>query len=416
MLSVSTFYLSRIIGNRLFSNNHKAIGKLLDLIVDLDNIRPKVIAAKVKIDNNFRTIDFSYFNILKQKGQYIIICEEVKDIELPVRNVLSLVKHVLDKQIVDMDGRKVVRVNDLRLASLSNGTYTVAVDVGIEGLFRRLGIAKPVKSILKPFGLHVPSQLILWDEVASVDYSHAGIKLSTEYSKLMTLHPSDLADIIEDFDRQTQLAIFNSLDEERAADVLEELETEAQLYVLGSLSLEKAADVLEKMPSDEIADILDEMQNEKAEELLNEMENETSLEVRELMEYPDNTVGSIMTTDYISFNENMTVNETINELRRLKPEVDTVYYLYVVNDSDKLIATVSLRDIIVSEPATKLKDIMNTKIIYVYDYVKTETLNDLITKYSLLAVPVVDINKKMIGMVIINDIMDNIVRSRRKRA
>lgn len=415
MFSVSTFYLSRILGNKVYSDSQKAVGKLLDLVVDVNNIRPKVFAAKVRIEGKIRIIDYSTFTISKDKGQYIIKCTNIKDIEVPAENTMFLCKHVLDRQIVDMDGRKVVRVNDLRLAILKNGTFTVAVDVGIDGLLRRLGVAKPIKVIIKPFGLHIPSKLILWDDVASVDFSHEGIKLTKEYGKLLTLHPSDLADIIEDYDRHTQVAIFRALDEERAADVLEELETDAQLNVLGSLSVEKAADVLEKMPADEVADILDEMEEDDAEKLLNEMEKEASTEVRELMEYPENTVGGLMTTDYISLKEGMTVNETLVELRRLKPEPDTVYYMYIVNNAEKLVGVVSLRDIVISEPDVKLDEIKHTNLIYVYDYDKVDILNEIITKYNLLSVPVVDKNMEMLGIVVINDVMDIIMKSRKKR-
>ncbi|HZK71124.1 MAG TPA: CBS domain-containing protein, partial [Clostridia bacterium] len=260
----------------------------------------------------------------------------------------------------------------------------------------------------------IPSKLILWDEVANIGSYHSGITLSKEYSKLNTLHPSDLADIIEDLDRNTQLAIFSSLDEETALDVLEELQPDAQVSMLKSLSLERAADILEKMPADEVADILDEMKEYQAEELLNEMEGEASDEVRELMEYADNEVGSIMSTDYISFKENMTVNDTLAELRKIKPESDSIYYLYVLDDNETLVATVSLRDIVIAEPDTMLSQIMNTNIIYVYDEDKIGTLAENISKYNLLAMPVVDKEMKMMGMVIIDDVIHDLLKFKRR--
>jgi magnesium transporter len=416
MISVSTFYLSRVLGNKIASNTNKSLGKILDFIVDTNAIRPKIIAVKVKIGNSYKNLDFSYFEISEQKGQYVLKCTEVKELlQLPESNML-LVKHVLDRQIVDMDGRKVVRVNDIKIAVLANGVYTVAVDVGAEGLLRRLGIAKPLKKLLKPIGLNIPSKLILWDEVAAIDFSHAGIKLSKEYSKLSTLHPSDLADIIEDLDRNAQIAIFSSLDEEKAADVLEELETEAQINVLESLSIEKAADVLEKMPADEVADILDEMQEEKAEELLKEMDSEASDEVRELMEYDDDTVGSIMSTEYISFNENKTVDEILLELRRLKPESDSIYYLYVIDNAERLIATVSLRDIVIADPGTRLNEIMKRKVISILDSDDIDSLAELISKYNLLAIPVVDEKSVILGIVIIDDVVHRLLKAKRRRS
>ncbi|MDP4267716.1 MAG: CBS domain-containing protein [Bacteroidota bacterium] len=415
MNTVSTFYLSRILGIKFSLANTKINGKLIDLIVDTSFIRPKVIGAKVKVANKFQILDFAHFLIFKEKGNYVIECSNAIDIEPVKENTLYLSKNILDKQIVDIDGRKLVRVNDIRLAVLSSGIYIVAVDVGLEGLLRRLGVAKPINSTLRPFGKNIPSKLILWDEVEHIDPLHSGIKLSKTYSKLSTLHPSDLADIIEDLDHKTQVAVFESLEEEYAADVLEELETDAQINVLESLPLEKAADVLEKMPADEVADILDEMEKEKAEQLLGEMESEDSQEVRDLMEYPENTVGSLMSTDFISFNENMTVEDTINELRKLKPEQDTIYYLYVLDNDEKLIASVSIRDLIISNPETKLHEIMKHKVVKVGDYDKIDSLAEIISKYNLLAIPVVDEKMKMVGVVIIDDVVFTLLKTRKKK-
>ncbi|HEX3026526.1 MAG TPA: CBS domain-containing protein, partial [Clostridia bacterium] len=289
------------------------------------------------------------------------------------------------------------------------------VDVGLEGLLRRLGVAKPLKLILKPFKVGLPSKLILWDEVETIDFGHAGIKLSTVYSKLETLHASDLADIIEDMDSKRQAEIFASLNEERAADVLEELETDAQINVLEQLSIERAADVLEKMPADEVADILEEISDERAERLLSEMESVSSEEVRELMEYDEDEVGSLMSTDFLSFGKNMTVSETFQELRRLKPESDEIYYLYLVDHFGKLIANVSLRDLVISQPETRLQDIMNEKVVFVHDTDELDSVAEIISKYSLLAVPVVNKNMVMIGMVIIDDVVYTLLKSHRKR-
>lgn len=415
MNTVSTFYLSRVLGSRVICAGQGNIGRIRDFIVDMNSVRPRVAAAIVKGSQGIRTLDFTRLQIDKTESQYVVTCSETVEFDGLSDNMQQLAKNVLDKQLVDIDGRKVVRVNDIRLAVLSTGIYVVAVDVGMEGFLRRLGVAKPLKSLLKPFGWSIPGNLILWDEVAAVEFSHAGIKLAKEHSKLLTMHPSDLADIIEDLDHNAQLAIFSSLNEEQAADVLEELETDAQISIIGSIPTERAANVLELMPADEAADLLDEMQEEKAEELLNEMESVTSDEIRELMEYPDNEVGSIMTTEFISFNENLTVGQTLEELRTLKPESETIYYLYVLDDEERLVATVSLRDIVISGPSVMLKEIMNTKVIFAYDHDKINTLAEIITKYSLLAIPVVDEHSVMQGMVIIDDVVDTLLKSRRRR-
>lgn len=408
-MAAQTFYLSRIIGNKIYSDAKHCIGKLVDLVVDTSYERPKIIAVKVKSGKRISFLDFSHWQISKTGGQYRLKCNEIKEIEIPEKNTLFLVKHILDKQIVDMFGRKVVRVNDLRLAAVSTGAFVIAVDVGIEGLLRRIGIAKPIKFLLKPLKLTIPSKFIIWEDVETINFSRLDIKLSKEGTKLETLHPSDLADIIEDLDRTTQLAIFNSLNEEHAADVLEEMEPDAQIELIENLSVEKAADVLEKMPADEAADLLDELEDEKAEELLQEMEHEASQEVRELMEYPDSDVGSLMSTDFFYFSEIHTVNDVLHQLRRTKPETNTIYSLFILDNKERLVATVSLRDLIVSEPDVPMTSIMNKKFTYVFDDDKTKWLAEIISKYNLLAIPVVNHEMQMLGTVVVDDVIDQLM-------
>jgi flagellar motility protein MotE (MotC chaperone)/sporulation protein YlmC with PRC-barrel domain len=403
-----------LIGKRIVFEDGSGEGKLKDLIVDVNSMRPMVVGAVVKVGSRMLKLDYNCISIEPNGKGRILRCGKPVEIDPSGDNTMQLVKHILNKKIIDIDGRKLVRANDLRLAALSNGLYVVAVETGMEGFLRRIGLAPLVRKILKTFGLSIPGEIVLWDEVETIDFSKAGIKLSQAYSKLSSLHPSDIADILEDLDQKTQVAIFESLDEERAADVLEELETDAQLQVIEGLSLEKAADVLEKMPSDEVADILDELEEDKAEELLLEMEGETSEEIRELMEYPENSTGSLMSTDFIAFNENTTVDDTLQMLRKLKPEAQSVYYLYIIDDMERLVATVSLRDIVISEPKTKLKDIMNSNVLYVNAYDKINSLTDMISKYSLLAIPVVDNDMVLRGIVVIDDLIYNVLKTRRR--
>ena len=416
MLDVANFYLSRVLGRKVFSQSDQVIGKVQDILVDVQSLKPQVVAIKLKTGNKSKILDFADCKIIKVKNQYAFQCNNENNILKDSKeNTLFLKNNVLDRQLVDIDGRKLVRVNDLRLAILGTGIFVVAVDVGLEGLLRRLGVAKPVRMFFDIFKVNVPNKLILWDEVETIDFGHAGIKLSSPYSKLSTLHVSDLADIIEDMDAKMQIEVFASFDEEKAADVLEELETNAQIHVIESMSIEKAADVLEKMPADEVADIFDEMEKDKVEELLSEMESEASDDVRELLKYDENEIGSLMTTDFIAFSKYMTVEKTIMELRKIKPESDIIYYLYIVDETERFVATVSLRDIIVSQPQTTLSEIMSERPIYVIDTDNVDSIAEIISKYNLLAVPVVDKDKIMMGMVVIDDIVYNLLRATRRR-
>jgi len=404
----NNFYLSRILENKVYTPDMKVIGRLRDLGIINELKSPHVTTAKVKTNSGIKDYNFKNFSITKQKGQYVLVCNKIE--ESTSTNTLFLRKHILDQQIIDVNGRKVVRVNDISLSYLEKGAYVVAVDIGIDGLLRRIGIAKSLKRL----GLKIPAKLMLWNDVETVVTSNENIVLSKTYDSLSILHPSDLADIIEDFDAKTGLTIFSSLDNAKAADVLEQMEEDAQVSFIESLSTDKAVEVLEEMPADEAADILDGMNEEKVEELLNSMEKEASDEIRELLEYGPKVVGSLMSTDLVSFKNNETINEAIKTLRKLKPEEDELFRLYVVDKNNKLIGALSLRDLIISDPTSKIGDIMNKKFKSMFD---TDSINDLIknvSKYNLVAIPVTDHEMKLLGNVIINDIIYELLKNKRK--
>jgi magnesium transporter len=417
MYPKSTYYFSKVLGAKILGSEGAAIGRVLDLVVDVGAARPRIAAvlAKLGAGGGRRLLDFGPCRIQRLDRRVVVVAKAERDAVLPEENHLFLKKHLLDKQIVDVDGRKLVRVNDLVLDSIPAGSFLVAVDVGLEGLFRRLGADAVLSAVLKLFGRTLPGKLVLWSEVEAVDLPTTQIKLSKAYSKLDGIHPSDLADILEELDHGSQMALFSSLDEERAADVLEELETGAQVQLLESLPEGKAADVLEKMPADEVADILDELKREKAERLLAEMERESSTEVRSLMAYPEGTVGSLMSTDYIFFNQSMTVSDALAELRKLKPEADTIYYVYVLDARGRYVATVSLRDIVVSELDSRLGEIMNAGVAPLNDRDDVYSIADLLLKYKLHAVPVVSGGERMVGTVVIEDVLERAMRARKRK-
>lgn len=422
MTALTTFYLSQILGLKIFSTGDEVMGKVLDLLVYTDPLqteepsRPNVVAIKTGSKSHPVYYNFSFFEIIRQKDTFIVRCSKKQHMEdEQVALYLPLKEHILDKQIVDLNGRKLVRVNDVRLASIQSGTYVVAVDVGAEGLLRRLGVDAPLKSVASAMKIPIPSKFILWDDVDTLDPSNFNIKLGKTLTKLQMLHPSDLADIIEEMGRSSRTNVFNSLNEEQAADVLEEMDPKHQVDLIESLPIAKAADVLEKMPANEAADIIELLEGDKAELLLNEMDIETSSEVRELLEYSDRRVGSIMSTEFISFHENETVEQALSAIRETKPEEPMLYNLFVVTHSGKLVATVSLRDLVVSEPSVILKNIMRNNPISVGDNDKLDSLAEIVSKYNLLAVPVVNQYEMLEGMVVIDDIVDDLLGDRKTR-
>jgi magnesium transporter len=423
MTSLTTFYLSSIIDKKVIDYSGKAIGIIKDLLIfthpanqNDPSAQPLVNGIKLKIDKEAKFYSFNHFTISKSGKNLIITCAELVELAPDsINNGLLLVENILDKQIVDMNGRKLVRVNDVRLVTLAQGTFAIAVDIGIEGLLRRIGISQPIKSFLSIFNVNIPAKFILWEDVQAIDFSNLNIILSKSYAKLHTLHPSDLADIIEDLGKKSSMKVFSSLDEEKAADVLEELETHAQIHIVENLPVDKAADVLEKMPADEVADILDELEDEKAESLLKEMEAESSQEVRELLEYPENSAGSLMTTDILAFRPEKTVADVIKELRIKKPEAVELYNMFVTDTSDELIGTFNLRDLVVAQPETTVGHLMKSQPVFLVDNQKVDDIAEIISRYNLLAIPVVDENYILQGMVVIDDVVEDLINKRRTR-
>lgn len=421
MTSLTTFYLSRLIGCTIFDARENILGKILDVYVHMhtgsDNEqthKPRVVAFAVKVDGKSKNAVLNDLQIVKFGTHYKVQCQSMTLVdEKTLSGTVLLKNYILDKQIVDITGRKLVRVNDIRMVAIQSGMFVVAVDVGTEGLLRRIGIDRIINQALIPFKGRIPSKFILWDEVETVDMNTLSIQLSTSRSKLTTLHPSDLADIIEDLGKQSKTTLFSSLDEEQAADVLEELDIKEQVHIIESLPIEKAADVLEKMPANEAADLMDYLEEDKAEQLLHEMDPETSEEVRDLLEYPDNTVGSLMTTEILTFRSNQLIKEVVDYVRNTKPEMESLYCMFVTDPKNILEGTVTMRDLLIAEQHQQLSDVMNKRVTRVNDYDKLDSLSELVSKYNLLAVPVTNTNNELEGMVVVDDIIDDLLGKRR---
>ncbi|MCE1189864.1 MAG: CBS domain-containing protein [Ignavibacteria bacterium] len=403
-MKYTALYFSRILHTKVFSHDFQVMGKLLDLIVTMDMENPMVIAASVRTPDGTKTLDWRHFVIEKQEDHIHISCKKI--VEIDTTDKVPLKKRILDKQIIDLNGRKVVRVNDIRLAIVPAGTFVIAVDIGAEGLLRRLGVSRVVKKL----GITAPAKVILWKDVETVLQTNDNLVLAQSYDKLMTLHPSDLAEIIEDVDQNTGMLIFSKLSNEKSADVLEEMEEDTQVKFIESLPAEKAADILEEMPSDEAADILDNLDESKAEELLSNMEKELSDEIRDLMEYEENEIGSIMNNEFVSFPSDATAEMVIAQLRHSKPEEGLMNYIYTTNAKGKLVGKVSLRDLVLASGTETLKSLMNKEILFLYDKDDIDNLIEVVSKYNLLSIPIVNQEQHLVGSVLIHDILDEVLK------
>lgn len=413
MKKLSGVFLSEIAGKGVYDMNNIYLGKLKDIIVTDDEYLPAVYAVKIKNAEGIKSLTLNKLEIYEDNKIKIII-KDYKEMG-EIKNCYSLIIDFLDKQVVDIDGRRVVRVNDLRMDKISGAYKLVAVDIGIKGLLRRLGAASLFEKIYKLFNKKMLDALVMWDNVEPINGQIEKITLSVPYKKLKSLHPADIADILEEIDVRYRSSIFNTFDTKLAADTLEEFETDVQTDIIENIDENRAKEIFDNMPTDEIADILDTIDEDQAEKILGRMDKDDAEDVRELLNYSENTTGSIMTLDYTSFYSIMTVDETIVLLRKIKPDSDTAYYLYITDEDNHLVGTVSLRDLIISSGDMRLSEIMNKDVIYIKDSDNLNEITSLVIKYDLLAVPVVDDNMVLKGMVALNDIVDEIFVPRWKK-
>ena len=400
MKKLTSFFLSKVLYRKVYDEFNEYVGKLVDIYVSTDHGMPRAIGYRIKDGSEISDCECKNIDFYEDNNKVTIKVEGMRGIIVQSYSYL-LSKHLLDKQIVDINGKKLVRVNDLRIAKI--------VDTGILALGRRFGIENIIKKFYGIFNRKAEDSLIIWDNVEALDMVNNNLKLSVPYKKLSKLHPADLADILEDMDVNYRKKVFENLDENLATDTLEEIQPKIQANILENLSESKRDEVLFNMPKDEIADILDEVDEDTAEKMLLNMKKKDADEVKTLMNYKEETIGSIMKKDFISFNINITVDETVELFREIDPEDEISYYVYIIDDKERLQGVVSLKSLLLSDGKSKLKEIMENDVISVNHNENISKAIENCSKYDLLSIPVVNDEEKLCGIVVINDIVEDVL-------
>jgi magnesium transporter len=404
-------YLSEIVGRSAVLGSgpeRTTIGKVVDFIVDKpDDAFPKIdgLIVKTREGNVFAPIG----DVLEveSEGGALVLANAPRLAAPAESQTLYLIRDLFDKQIVDVDGRKVVRINDLEIANTSGTLRVVAADIGVAGLLRRLGAGRIAPRLLD----RIPRDLIAWDNVAPIsDVNPTQVHLSVSESRLSRLHPSELADIIGELSAQDAARVVSSLDDETAADAFEHLDADVQQSIIADLGADRAADIIEEMDSDDAADLLGELDEEQRTALLAKIEDrDYADELEELVEYESDTAGGLMTTDYVWIYPHRTTEATIGKIREIAPESEFIYYLYVTDDRRKLLGTISLRTLLLSLPTAFIHKLMDTDVVSVSADTSAEDVASAIARYDLLAVPVLDDEGCMLGIVTVDDAIDAII-------
>ena len=398
---IGEYYFSQLLGKPIYDASGARIAYIRDMAVRWNGAYPEVVGIKYAKKTSL-LIPIHWINEYNTQGIHLEPGYAAEKNIALTDNDIFISKWLLDKQIVDLKGSKLVRVNDVRLVWLeqkqTRRLVVIAVDIGIRGLMRRLGLEFLVKNHQE--------NLLGWQYMKPLERWDAHLQVTQEKPQLKDLHPADIADLLEDMSYKHRSGFIQSLNDQQAIDTLSELDLETQVEVIQHMDEERASDILEDMPPDEAADILGELPIKKSEELLKRMENEDAAEVRELMQYEEGIAGALMTTEYITFSSSITAEQAINQLREQAPSAETIYYLYVIDEREHLLGVLSLRELIIADPCVIVKDIMHTKVVTVSDHDDDQHVAEVINKYGLLAVPVVSGAGVMLGIITVDDILD----------
>jgi magnesium transporter len=409
-------YLSEIQNRRVIEPNGNEVGRLTDVAVVPQGQFPAAQWAILATPSGEKVVRWG--DLAQEIGHLRLrtSLDSTPTAQLPPE-ALRLARDLLDKQIVDTHGAKVVRVNDLQLSDVDGQLRLVGADVGLRGLLRRVGAESVAERVWGIAGRKLPRGIIPWHLVEPLEAIPANVRLAVPHGKLALLHPADIADVVEEMSADERTAVFEQLDIETAADALQEVEPEMQAAIVSDLPEERAADILEEMDPDEAADLLQDLPEDQREELVDLMQREEAKDVEELLTHSEDSAGGIMTSDFVALAGNLTAAQAIDELRERRPDPALTYYLYVVDPDGKLEGVLSLRDLVVAAPDTKVSAIMDPHVLKVAAETPKEDVAALIAKYDLLALPVIDARRRLIGTVTVDDVVELMIpRGWKKRS
>jgi len=416
---IGDMYVSEVLRKQVLDPHGDEVGRLADFTIALGEIFPRVSGLVViRKGARYRVPweDLAIFNkmVISTKHPALTYTSTAIGPE-----EMLVCKNLLDKQIVDINGAKLVRVNDLKLGEVKGHPCLIAADVGVSGLFRRMGLKKRWEKLARLLGFKHTTDLISWNFLQPLEPKLSKLALTVPRGQMNRMHPSDIAQIIAEVSHKDRRAIVESLDIETAAETIHELEPSVQATIITQMDEEQAADILEAMPPDEAADLMADLSEEKAHGIMKLMESEEAEDVAELLEHEEDTAGGLMTTEYLSFPPGMTVEEALVEYRLEAPDIESssAYVLYITDPEERLLGEVYLKDLLLSPLKKTMSEIMRTDIKYAEPDEDEMEVARIISKYNLLSMPVMDEEKKLLGIVTVDDIVDLVLppQSRRRR-
>ncbi len=401
-----------------FDPRGEYLGRLVDLGVDPNQNALRIAVFLIKTpERNFLSVTSKQMQSISVRSAQTAVPQDQIRCCARDESLLWVKKDVLDQQIIDVNNRKVVRVNDVDLDIEPTDGHTelriMGVNVGLAAAIRRLLQGTMAKHAIRRLTTRVPSKTIPWEFVSLIESDPARrVKLRISYDRLARLHPADIADILEELSREERKSVIESLDDETAARALSEIPTHMQATLLESIPPEKAADIVEEMPPDEAADVLQEMPPETSAEVLADMEKGDAKDVRGLLGFEENTAGALMTTDFVIVGEEAAIEGAVEALRNFEGPIESIHAVYLINQAAELSGVVPVARILLADSQKPLKELSSGEVISVEAHADKDAVVDLFHKYNLLSLPVVDEKRHLLGVVTADDVIELVVSRR----
>lgn len=405
-------YLSQLMGNPVYAADGEKIGTVSDLGIATGEVFPRVTSLAFKGPGRtpFMISWRKYVDTYDEKEIHLKVpAVEIRFSYLQPDEVL-IARDILNKQIVDTRGMRVVRVNDLKLSDTSSTQLRLlGAEVGARGILRSLSPALEYVAlkVARTFGHPIPERIIAWSYMDLVERDLSNVKLSVSHKTLDDMHPADIADIIERLDPRLRGQVFAQLDDEQRAGAMAEFDDDAMAAeLMGGMNEREASRMLSEMDPDDAAELVSELDYDKAEKLLRLMGVQEQRAIRQLLGYREDTAGRIMTSEFAALPEDKTAADAVKLLRGLDEDFESVRYVYLSDEDNKLSGVVTLNALIVAEPETPLADICTREVITASPEDDQEDVAEDIAKYNLLAMPVVADDGHLLGIVTVDDALD----------
>jgi magnesium transporter len=401
--------LSEIIGLPVVERQGERIARVKDVVARLQEGAYPLVTGLVSRAGG-RDFYISIDRVAELGAQHVRLVSGTVDVGRFQRRdgELLLAKDVLDRQVIDVRGTRVVRVNDLYLSAAADGHRVVALDTGGGAILRRL----------LPGGMRdrfAGRMLTDWRDVEYLMSDTPAVRLKVGHLQLRKLRPQQLARIVAGLSKQEGAEVLSALEEEHAADTLEELSTEQQAQLLSAMPVEQAADLIEEMEPDDAADVLAHVPAPRAEELLDEMDRLESEAVRRLLEYDPDTAGGIMTTNILQIGPDRPVVEALHVYQTQEDAPDFAYYFFVVEEGGSLSGVLSMRQVLIAAEGALVRDVMTSEPVTVGPDAEPQQVAEIIAEYNLLAIPVVDGDLRFLGAITVDDVLDVLLKESWRR-